>query len=486
MQRTLLVGLCAFSQLLLACSDGSIATGGVGAGATGGSTGVGGSSGAAGTGAAAGQSGTAGSTPAGPCASPRVRITEIDVGATVVANEDEATLKPLAIAPIPSGGSRVAWMGNDSRVHVTTLEPDDTVDASAPGVAIAASDYGDLYADDRGGVLLVKRDAKGGGTLNCGNPTNLCRVPDRPEPCFDMYLVRFDAAAETWATQLTQANAAHPPYLNGRSDPDGVTFIWWYAHHGRIVSNGSNYAAYYGAANSVSQGGCVNIHQGDQMRVVGPSGAIQPGGFDWGCSHSGYERIAWDANAKKFVTICKNDAPTSGKSGRLAFAPRTTTIYPVDLWYGNVGNLVPGASAGYWLTTSDIRNGQRAGADGLADTLLLHFTTGAPDKNIVLASPSSLNARAPHLAAYSKNLLLAAWETSSALGDLRPNDAGRKLYIQVLDASNGAAVSAPAQVSVKGNRYYEFKAFPDGSVAYAAPGSSTTKLKILRVLPCQG
>jgi len=29
------------------------------------------------------------------------------------------------------------------------------------------------------------------------------------------------------------------------------------------------------------------------------------------------------------------------------------------------------------------------------------------------------------------------------------------------------------------------KAFPDGSVAYPAPGSSASKIKILRVLPCE-
>ena len=38
--------------------------------------------------------------------------------------------------------------------------------------------------------------------------------------------------------------------------------------------------------------------------------------------------------------------------------------------------------------------------------------------------------------------------------------------------------------NVLGSRYQDFRAFPDGSVAYPAPGSTATKLKILRVLPC--
>lgn len=35
-----------------------------------------------------------------------------------------------------------------------------------------------------------------------------------------------------------------------------------------------------------------------------------------------------------------------------------------------------------------------------------------------------------------------------------------------------------------GSRYQDFRAFPDGSVAYPAPGSSATKVKILRMLGC--
>ncbi len=427
-----------------------------------------------------------GSSVRGACSNPELRITEIDVGAKIVANEDEAALKPLAISALPSGGSRVAWMGDDAHVHITTLDVDDMVQAGTSTVSIAANDYADLYADDRGGVALVTRPSQGGGTLNCGTPANLCGTPPNPPlPCYDMYLVRFDGGAETWATQLTQSSATHPPYLNDKTDRDNVIFIWWYAHHGRIAFDGDNFAAYYGAAISVSQSGCVNIHQGDEMRVVGPDGALKPGGFDWGCSHSGYERVVWDGTAGKFVTICKNDAPTGGKSGRLAFAPATATIYPLDLNYSNVGNIVLAQGGGYWTVSSDIRGGQPAGKDGLADVHLLHFTSGAPDKDIILASDADLNDRAPHLASYGSKYLLAAWETSPAKGDLLPNDAKRKFYVQVLDAATGAAVSAPIEAAIHGNRYHELKPFPDGSVAYTAPGSADTKLKVLRTLPCE-
>ncbi len=438
----------------------------------------------AGSGASAGLAAIGG---ASSCSTPQTRITEIDVGAAVNHNEDEAALKPIAISPIPGGGSRVAWYGMDAKAHVTTLKADDSVDSSVPAVSLPGMDFGDLYADAQGGVLLVTRDAKGGGTLNCGEPTNLCGTPPSPAiPCYDMYMVRFDGAAETWATELTQSSASAPPYLTSKTGPQ-VIFIWWYAHHGRIVSDGTNYAGYFGAAISVSQSGCVNIHQGDEMRVVSPSGALLTGhqSFDWGCSHSGYERIVWDPAAKAFVTVCKNDAPTEGKSGRLAFAPKISTIRPLDLFYSNVGNITLGGNGGYWLTTSDIRAGQTADSNGLADVHLLHFDKGAPDQDILLASDADLNDRAPHLTQYGASHLLAAWDTSTAKGDLTPNSANRKLYLQVLDSKTGMASGAPLNVAIANNRYQEMKAFPDGSVGYAAPGSSNTKLKVLRVLPCE-
>jgi len=364
-----------------------------------------------------------------------------------------------------------------------------------PAVSLPAHDFDDIHADTDGGVVLLTRDAKGGGTLNCGAPTNLCGTPPSPAiPCYEMYMVRFDGTSETWATQLTQGSAAHPPYLNSPTDASSVIFIWWYMHEGRIVTDGTNYAAYYGAAISVSQtdssgNKCVNIHQGDEMRVLSPAGAVLTGhnSFDWGCSHSGYERIVWDGS--KFVMVCKNDAATGSKLGRIAFAPGATTIEPIDLHYANMGDILTAGNGGYWLTASDIRTGQTAETDGLADTLLFHFTTGAPDQTITLSNQQ--NARAPHLAKYGSNML-AVWEQSAAKGDLAYKSTGRTMTLQVLSNATGAAISSPFTVpsgttanAAYGNRYQAFKSFPDGSVAYPSAGGSTTKLKVLRIMPCQ-
>ncbi|HEY3494437.1 MAG TPA: hypothetical protein VGK73_07120, partial [Polyangiaceae bacterium] len=479
-----------------AAGRGSAGAAGVGGATTGGTAGSGAAAGeaasgasgsggiaAGGAGATAGSSagGSGGVPPPGACAmtAERVRITEVELGTEVVNDEDEAALHPLAISPKPSGGSRIAWMGEGDQVHVAELDAADQLVGDP--IALPAHDFSDLYADDEGGVVLLTRDAEGGGTLNCGEPTNLCGTPpDPPIACYDMYLVRFDGATESWATKLTNSSSSLPPYSTSSTGPD-VFMIWWYAHHGRIASDGTNWAAYFGSAISVSQEGCINIHQGDRMKVVTPDGSPGPGGFDWGCSHSGYERIVWDPAENEFVTVCKTD-----NNNRISFAPRYQTIRPVDLAYSNLGDIVLANGGGYWLTTSDIREGEPAGMDGLADVRLLHFTTGAADADIVVAAPEGSNARAPHLAAYGSERLLAAWETSTQPGDLRSNDANRALHVQTRSRTTGEAEGDPLTVDVRGNRYQEFRAFPDGSVAYPAPGSSRTSIRVLRVLPCSG
>jgi hypothetical protein len=460
-----------------------------------------------------------GSGEAGTCSSAlsdRVRITEVDVGVTYAYNEVDNNgaglgLTPLAISPIPGGGSRLTFLGkSDGLVHVVTLDANDQV---VPGsiFGLPGYDVQDIYADTSGGVLLVSRNALGSAANNnCGEINNLCGLTTAyptAASCYDMYMVRFDGASETWATKLTDTTASLPAYATSATASGDIVFIWSeYAHNGRIAFDGTNYAGYFGVAISVSQT-CVgsstlttgiNIHQGDRMKVVSGSGALQASpGFGIGCSHSGYERVVWDGTAGKFVPVCKNDAPTGGKSGRLAFAPNPTTIDPVDLNYSDLGNVMNAGGGGYWIISSDIRTGQTANSNGLADVHLLHvpsLTTPTPDHDLLLVSDTE-NDRAPHLAAYGSGQLLAAWEESTATGDFAQNDKNRQMYLQILDSTTGAAPAGSSAASagplkmspnVLGSRYQDFRAYPDGSVAYPAPGSTATTIEILRVLGCNG
>ena len=117
---------------------------------------------------------------------------------------------------------------------------------------------------------------------------------------------------------------------------------------------------------------------------------------------------------------------------------------------------------------------------------MIHFKTSTADRQVAIANSTTYNERAPHLVNYGKTNLLAAWEQSTTKGDLVYGATTRSFYVQVLDSTTGSALSLPISVAIKGNRYQDFRSFPDGSVAYAAPGSTATKIKILRVMPCSG
>ncbi|GMF59201.1 unnamed protein product [Phytophthora fragariaefolia] len=339
-------------------------------------------------------------TNAGFCAKPRVRITEVNVGAAVDANEDEVGLKVVAISALPSGGSRIAFHSGGN-VIVRELDANDKLVSTSPAVKVPLHDFGDIHADKSGFVLVGTRAAQGGGTLNCGNPSNLCgSAPNPAVPCYDMYMVRYDGTTEKWATKLTSSSKSLPPYSSGKTGPD-VYMIWWYAHHGRIAFDGTNWATYFGAAVSTSEGGCINIHQGDRMKVVSPTGSIvtNKDSFDWGCSHSGYERITYDNRTSSFATICKTD------SNNRLMPPNNwdVTVYPVDLAASNLGDIVPDSAASggkYWSVVSN-GNGDNAKVH-----LLHHDLKSKASQDIVLGG-TSRNERAPHLAAIGKGGMLA-------------------------------------------------------------------------------
>ncbi|KAH7491371.1 uncharacterized protein KRP23_294 [Phytophthora ramorum] len=412
------------------------------------------------------------------CAKPRVQITEVDVGTTVENNEDEAGLKVVAIAALPSGGSRIAFQSGDN-VIVRELDANDKLVSSSAAVKVPLNDFADIYADKNGFVILGTRDAEGGGTLNCGNPSNLCGTAPNPAvPCYDMYMVRYDGTSEKWATKLTSSSASLPPYSSSKTGKD-VYMIWWYAHHGRIAFDGTNWAAYFGAAISTSEGGCINIHQGDRMKVVNPSGSItaDESSFDWGCSHSAYERITYDNRTDSYATICKTD------SNNRIMPPQDwdTTIYPVDLGAANLGDIVPDADASskkYWATVSN-------GAGDNAKVHLIHFAMNAASDNDITLGGTDANERAPHLASIGSGGMLAMWEGSSSGGDL-VEGGDRTIYAQVLDAKTGKGISSKVTVdgSVVGNRYQALKTYPDGSVAYLSKGKTDTSVQVVRFFGC--
>ncbi len=76
----------------------------------------------------------------------------------------------------------------------------------------------------------------------------------------------------------------------------------------RLAYGGGLYGAYF-AVYGVS--GWVQGHNGDQLAYVNDSGAVQSGGWEWGCSHSMAELINYHPALAKFMPLCSSDCYAS-------------------------------------------------------------------------------------------------------------------------------------------------------------------------------
>jgi len=380
----------------------------------------------------------------GPCgriasAKPVVKVTEVNVGVKVTGygGENDTDPLPMAIAATPSGGSWLAWLGTNGKVYLGRLDCNDKLVGSP--TSFSGIDLQDVQADANGGVLLLTRPGDCRTGPLCGGTSS---------PCKTMYMVRFDnSGKQVWERQVTNLSSSRGGYDNG------ARFVWWYQHHGRLAYDGKNYAAYFGVAITVQNGSCVDIHEGDRMQVVSASGALLSGhdSFEVGCSHAWTSRIVWDPRTSHFAMVCATD-----NNCRIARPDpyRTVAGGTCDgTLFG--GDLVLAKSKGYWTAWS--QGGQAR---------LEHFSTGASDTTI----RTSASTRHPHLVSYGGRMLLA-WSSGSGLA------------AQVYDSGTGKTVGAQFTISVKDHDYQAFKAYADGSAAYPAAGSSSTTIKIARILP---
>ncbi|GIG07342.1 hypothetical protein [Catellatospora coxensis] len=383
--------------------------------------------------------------PVGPCArvagpKPVVKVTEVKLSAAVTGYGREGDTEPLpmAIAERPAGGSWLAWLGTNGRVHLGRLDCDDKLIGTP--TSFVGIDLQDVHADRTGGVVLLTRKGDCGGGKLCGGSSS---------PCKTMYMVRFDdTGRQVWERQVTNLGGGRTGY------DDGARFVWWYQHHGRLATDGKNYAAYFGVAITVRNGSCVDIHEGDRMQVVDANGRLVSGhrdSFEVGCSHSWTTRIVWDPRTSHYAMVCATD-----NACRIAQPDpyRTVAAGTCD---GSLfgGDLVLAPSRGYWTAWS-----QGGGVR------LERFTTGKSNLTIKTAARSSH----PHLVSYGTGRMLLAWASGSAIA------------AQVYDAATGKTVGAKFTANVRDHDYQAFKAYSDGSAAYPAAGGGKS-IRIARVLP---
>ncbi|WP_246607553.1 hypothetical protein [Paractinoplanes toevensis] len=383
---------------------------------------------------------------AGPCArpvgaAPTTKITQVKVGSAVkgYGGEGDTEALPMAIAAAPGGGSWLAWLGTDGKVHLGRLGCDDKLTGTP--TSFTGIDLQDVQADATGGVLLLTRKGDCHTGPLCGGESS---------PCNQMVMVRFDNSGKTvWERQVTNLTSARGGY------DDGARFVWWYQHHGRLATDGTNFAAYFGVAITLRNGSCVDIHEGDRMQVVSRSGALLSGhnSFEVGCSHAWTSRIVWDPRAKKFAMVCATD-----NDCRIA-QPNPYRTVAAGTCDGSLfgGDLVLAKSSGYWTAWS------QGGTVRLS-----HFNGSSAADQTIKTSASSQH---PHLVTYGSGRMLLAWQSGSSM------------KAQVYHSGTGAAIGKQFTIAAKDHNYQAFKPYADGSTAYPAAGSTSSSIKIARVLP---
>jgi hypothetical protein len=368
-------------------------------------------------------------------------VTEVSLGSTAASFNAHGDTDPLptAIAAAPSGGSWLAWLGTDSKVHLGKLGCDDKL-VGAP-TSFDGIDLEDIKADANGGVILLTRPGpQGSGTL-CGGTSS---------PTKEMWMVRFDnSGKQVWEHQVTNLSSSLGGY-----DP-GALFVWWYNHHGTLAYDGTNYAAYFEVAITVKNGSCVDIHEGDRMQVVNAStgaGVAGHDSFGWGCSHAWDSHIVWDGRTGHYAMVCATD-----NNCRIAQPPNYQTVAS-GVCDGTLfgGDIVLAGSKGYWTAWS---NGNQA--------KLVHFTTGAADQTVVTADRTEHS----HLVSYGAGRALLTWSSGSSTA------------AQVYDSTTGKAVGSQFTIGVPDHPYVETKDYADGSVAFPAVGSSSSTIRIVRIMP---
>ncbi len=387
--------------------------------------------------------------PIGSCSAPSTTVSEVEVGVQVTGygREGDTEPFPMALAAMPSGGTRLAWLGTDQKVYVAQLDCNDRLIPNTT-FSFPAVNLQDIYADDEGGVLLLTRDATNGGVDNCGNG-RLCGGSS--SPCRTMWMLRYNNSGTVeWETQVTNLSDSLAGYDNG------ARFVWWYQHHGRIAFDGSNYAAYFCIAITVNNGNCVDIHEGDRMQVVASNGSPvrHPDAFEVGCSHSWGTRIVWDPRAGRFVMVCVTD-----NMCRIAQPSPYRTVAEGECdgtLFG--GDLVLSSESGYWTAWSQ------------GEQIRLERFEGNDPSNLTISNAGA--SRHPHLVSYGTKNMLLAWESDSGI------------RAQVRNAGDGSTIGNEFSIDVPDHDFFSFKAYPDGSVAVPASGSSSTSIRIARVNPC--
>lgn len=411
------VTVCTALLAFVGCGDDG-QTGGAGGDGAGGSDSQGAGQQGAGTaegGSSSGGSdvGGSGSGGAPPCSAgtleEAVRVTNITV-------EGTPGFEGRALTVQNGSGSYVAWQAADG-IHVTPLNA----------------------VDERAGADFVVEGTDVFGAAMNGEVLGLLvsRAPDY------MTLSRVDGSGAT----ISQTNLVG----GGDHAVQGVEWFGEFARTGRLlVQSDGTFVAYHALHRRWPD----NVgHQGDTLRLLDASGAALPGGWDWGCSHSMDQRIAYGPGG--LTPICIADC-YPGKGIYFNHQSAQITEDPAANCAGgystSLGGLVS-VQGGFFLVFQDAQGASHLGQ---------YDQSGQPV--IVRALEVSGDSR---LAVFEDGLLLGS------------TDAGGS-RIELLDASgqsSGSIAVVPAALPSQ-----DFESRSNGEVAWATTANG--QLQVVRVRSC--
>jgi hypothetical protein len=192
-------------------------------------------------------------------------------------------------APLPDGSTLIGWTDGQGHGHITHHATTLINDWLFPNQEIRGLV---AHEDGRFAVILWQANSQ---TLWLSQ-----RLAD---------------GSESWTTNLNSTIA--------RAD-------FWLGD-GRLEYGNGLYAAYF-TVKGIAGG--PEGHHGDQLTYVNDSGAIQPGGWNWGCSHSMAQLVTYHPQLDQFAAVCSSDC-FPDKS--IHWVNASHQIYQAD---GNCGGLV--------------------------------------------------------------------------------------------------------------------------------------------------
>jgi hypothetical protein len=238
----------------------------------------------------------------------------------------------------------------------------------------------------------------------------------------------------------------------------------------RLAYGGGLYAAYF-SVRGISGG--FTGHNGDQLSFVNDSGAIQPRGWNWGCSHSMAELVSYHPALGQFMPACSSDCfPSKG-----IVINNEQVVYAGD---GNCGALVStqlgGAAPGdtTWKMLFNALSRPCCEGHGIA----LATVEGSYRSSYVwLTNGDGSDERDPVIArlgaTLASNRYLVGWTTID----------DHTYWMGVIDGA-GAFQIGPEEVSSAGvawgNRDDSLRTRADGGISWVQGTGQSTTLRLFR------